>query len=129
MAAGKEVIGIEVIVTEVEIVTMIVIMTVGIETGIGIEIVIVIVITTVIGIETERKTVMYMIETEIETGTEIETETIIAGIGAVIESEKDMVIVIGGGVVLGAVESGVTVKETEGLARCLPIVSEGMHLC
>jgi hypothetical protein len=96
--------------------TMIVIMTVvGIETGIGIVI-------TVIGTGTGRKSVSYMIET----GTETETEIIIAVIEAVIDTEIDMVIVIGGEVDPGAeAESGVIAKETAGLARCPLIVREG----
>ena len=126
MTTETEVIGIEVneieIVTEVEIATTTVIMTVvGIETGIEI----VTVITTVIGTEIGRKIVIYMIETETET----ETEIIIAVIEVVIETETDTVIVIGGEVDLlsGAeVESGVIVRETAGIVQSPLTGREGM---
>lgn len=118
------------IVTEVEIGTTSETMTDGTETGI--EIVIGTAIITVIEIGTGRKTVMYMIEIEIVIviETEIGTETIIAGIEAATESEKDTVIVTEGGVLVrvAEVESGVIVKETEGLAQYLLIGREGTSL-
>lgn len=125
-----EVTGRGAIETEDEIATTTVTMTDETETGI--EIVIVTATITVIEIGTGRKTVMYMteIETVIVIETEIGTETIIAGIEAATESEKDTVIVIEGGVLVrvAEVESAVIVKETEGLAPCLLIGREGTSL-